>query len=108
MRTNKEKIVTLIESLTKLLETEDDFDARLTEWLKRDGFDGEEEAFLKYDRNALEWAMDNAISVHDFEHWQAWKRVLKNTPREITLELAMRLDAAIAEFDSAMSVYDFE
>ncbi len=103
---DKEKIKTLIESLTKLLE--DDFDVRLTEWLKENGLENEEEAFLKYDRNALEWAIDNKIDVCDFEHWQAWKRVLKNTPQEITFELAMKLDNAIAEYDSAISVYDFK
>lgn len=103
---DKEKIETLIESLTKLLEN--DFDERLTEWLKKDGLEEEKEAFLVYDRNDLEWAMDNKIFVYDFERWQAWKRVLRNTPQKITFELAMKLDIAVAEYDGAMSVYDFE
>lgn len=50
-----------------------------------------------------EWAIDNNISWHDFDTWQAVQRVLKH---ELSYDEAMKVDKVLYEMD--LSIFDCE
>lgn len=80
---------------------------KISDWLNRHGyFDLEAEFRKSYNENDLLYAADNNIHPQDFEHWQAWKRVLKG--RFLPYEDAMALENTLEEKTDGLTIYDYE
>lgn len=81
----------------------------ISDWLKRHGyFEPEQEAEFRksYSEKDLLYAADNNIHPQDFEHWQAWKKVLKG--RFLPYEDAMALENTLEEKTDGLTIYDYE
>lgn len=99
----KEKTEEMERALNMLRTPEQELREKFQKWAG--GFAADDDVWTDYNGTTeqTEWAIDNEVSVDDYNTWQAVQRVLRH---EVPFDKAMKISLAI--YDAGISVYDCE